>query len=413
VMVLPKATDGWMSQLTMDVLRVRLIRQLQQHDKQNRLRVYYPEGPGLSDSPINVHAKIMIVDDTYATVGSANLNNRSMGLDTECNAIIDAHSNAEAQSGIANFRHRLLAEHLGCSMEKVQATLNQTNSLIACIDKLTNKEARYLNELSLDLSPDIDRMIPDTEVTDPEEPLEPDLIMKRILPAHQDKPARSRMISWLLLIAAISGLAAMWQWTPLNNWVNVDSVSELFNRVHEIPASPVWVVLVFILAGFIAFPLTILIVATVLVFGLIEGFIYSLIGGIFSSLIVYMIGEKMARKTVRRLAGSKLNNISEKLSQHGIITIVAVRIVPVAPFTIVNLVAGASHINFRDYTIGTLLGMAPGMFSVTLIADRAYATIKNPVTDNLVWLVLSVAVVAVAAYFLVNWSVKKARHSSD
>lgn len=411
VMVLPRITDGWMSQMTMDVLRVRLIRQLQEHDQNKRLRVYYPDGPGLDDSPVNVHAKLMVVDDSYATVGSANLNNRSMGLDTECNVIIDAQSDEKSRQKIGEFRCRLLAEHLGCTSDEVQEVLNQTNSLISSIEKLTNKDRRFLNTLPIDLPADIDRLVPDTDVADPEEPLEPNLIMKRILPEHQDAPARSRILVWLLLIALITGLAAMWQWTPLSSWVNVESISETFNKIREIPASPLWVVLVFVLAGFVAFPFTILIIATVLAFGLMEGFIYSLIGGILSALIVYFIGEKMARKTVHKLAGSRLNKISEKLSRHGVITIVAVRIVPVAPFTVVNLVAGASHINFRDYTIGTLLGMAPGMFSVTLIADRAYATIKNPGIDNLIWLVLSVAVIAVVAYFLINWTIKKAKRS--
>ncbi|HKI59853.1 MAG TPA: phospholipase D-like domain-containing protein, partial [Mariprofundaceae bacterium] len=118
ILVLPRETDGWLSQYTMDVLRIRLIRKLQETDHQQRLRVLYPDGPDLANKPINVHAKVMVVDDKIAVVGSANLNNRSMGLDSECNLIVEGDS-AESKRGIASFRNRLMAEHMGSTEEKV------------------------------------------------------------------------------------------------------------------------------------------------------------------------------------------------------------------------------------------------------------------------------------------------------
>lgn len=413
VIVVPKETDGWMSQMTMDVLRVRLFKKLVECDKHKRLRICFPDGPNLDNNPINVHAKIMIVDDKLATVGSANLNNRSMGLDNECNIIAEAGTKPQHQTAIAQFRNRLLAEHLNSSADQVEKTFKDKNSLLTTIEDLTDKKARHLQKLSLELPADIDRLVPDTDVADPEVPLEPGLMIKRILPEDTAPPTRSRIIAWLAVIFAIAGLAAMWQWTPLSDWVTVESVSKLLNEIRNIPASPVLVVLGFVIAGFVAFPFTLLIIASVMTYGLLLGFLYSLIGGMASALIVYAIGEKMGRNSVRKLAGQKINSISKKLAKHGIITIVAVRIVPVAPFTVVNLVAGASHINFRDYLIGTLLGMVPGMFSVTLIADRAYATIKNPEINNLVILIATVLIVAVAGYFLVNWLIDKTRQGKE
>jgi uncharacterized membrane protein YdjX (TVP38/TMEM64 family) len=407
-MVLPRETDGWLSQYTMDVLRVRLIRNLHEQDHNKRFKVFYPEGPGLDQRPINVHAKLMVVDDRLVTVGSANLNNRSMGLDNECNVIIDAESDQTVRSGIAGFRNRLLAEHLGCTPERVRNTLQNKNSLLATIEELTNTDKRYLNDIPMELPPNVDRVIPDTDVVDPEDPIEPELVIQRILPEHQHKPARSRLLLWVVLIAIFAGFAAMWRWTPLNEWVNLDALSNLIAVVREIPAAPIWVVLGFVLAGFVAFPFTLLIIAAVLAFGPVQGFLYALTGGTLSALAVYGVGDLLGRNTVRKLAGSKINDISQKLAKHGIITIVAVRIVPVAPFTVINLVAGASHINFRDYVIGTLLGMAPGMVAIALIADRTYATLKNPQWDNAVWLIVTLAVVFVVAYFLVKWLIRKA-----
>jgi phospholipase D1/2 len=60
-----------------------------------------------------------------------------------------------------------------------------------------------------------------------------------------------------------------------------------------------------------------------------------------------------------------------------------VRNLPVAPFTIVNLVAGASRIRFRDYVAGTALGMAPGILAISVFADRLIHTVKDPEWGNI------------------------------
>jgi len=52
------------------------------------------------------------------------------------------------------------------------------------------------------------------------------------------------------------------------------------------------------------------------------------------------------------------------MAKQGILTVAMIRNIPVAPFTIVNLIAGASHIRLKDYLIGTALGMLPGRLGV-------------------------------------------------
>ena len=410
VIVQPRETDGWLSQITMDVLRVRLIKQLQEHDKYNRLKVYYPDGPGLTELPINVHAKVMIVDDRLVTVGSANLNNRSMGLDNECNIIIDAKSDETLVQNIAAFHHRLLSEHLSCTPQHIQEALRQTNSLIACIEKLTDTKNRFLNVLPLDLSQEIDRIIPDTDVADPEKPLEPELFLNRILPDVPEKPIKSNIINWLLIVGVITALVAVWQWTPLGRWIELPSESYTLTEIRAIPALPIWIVVGFVLAGFARAPISLLVIATVSICGLLQGFIYSLIGGLLSAFIFYTMGKKLHRETIRKLTGSRLNSINKKLVQHGIISIVAIRIIPVAPFTLINLVAGASHFHFRDFIAGTTIGMLPGILAVSFLTDHALATIENPSPENLILLIFTVITFVTVAYLLMNWIRRKARY---
>src|SRR4029077_448356 len=78
VMVVPRICSGWLEERTMGVARARPVRELRHDDVPGRFRVFHPRlapnGPDL-----NVHAKVMIVDDALARVGSSNLSNRSMG----------------------------------------------------------------------------------------------------------------------------------------------------------------------------------------------------------------------------------------------------------------------------------------------------------------------------------------------
>jgi uncharacterized membrane protein YdjX (TVP38/TMEM64 family) len=67
-----------------------------------------------------------------------------------------------------------------------------------------------------------------------------------------------------------------------------------------------------------------------------------------------------------------------------------IRNVPIAPFTVVNLLAGASSLRFRDYLLGTALGMAPGIAAVTLMGDRLRGVLEDPTAGNVGWLLLAV-----------------------
>ena len=92
----------------------------------------YPEVPGLELQSVNVHSKLLIVDDRLLKVGSSNLSNRSLGLDTECDLAIEASEGTEGahvRRGIARMRFRLLAEHLGLSLEEVAEGERASSSL--------------------------------------------------------------------------------------------------------------------------------------------------------------------------------------------------------------------------------------------------------------------------------------------
>jgi phosphatidylserine/phosphatidylglycerophosphate/cardiolipin synthase-like enzyme len=148
VIVVTKSSRGRAEQFVMGRNRGRLLRRLARCDRHRRLRVYYPAHTGSgSETPIHVHAKLMIIDDTLLRVGSANLNNRSMGLDTECDLVVEARDEA-MRTAICAVRERLMAEHLGTTAAKVREAAQASHSLLAGIDRL-NHASRQLKPIAI------------------------------------------------------------------------------------------------------------------------------------------------------------------------------------------------------------------------------------------------------------------------
>jgi phosphatidylserine/phosphatidylglycerophosphate/cardiolipin synthase-like enzyme len=149
VITVTKASRGRAEQYVMGRNRERLLRRLIRADRHKRLRIYYPANcDDGSEVPIHVHAKLMIIDDRVLRVGSANLNNRSMGLDTECDIIIEAEDETTREA-ICKVRERLLGEHLGTTAECVREAAQSAHSLPTGIERL-NHASRRLKNVSVD-----------------------------------------------------------------------------------------------------------------------------------------------------------------------------------------------------------------------------------------------------------------------
>ncbi|MCR5872158.1 MULTISPECIES: phospholipase D-like domain-containing protein [unclassified Sphingomonas] len=133
VIVNPRRADGWLEQTAMDTARARLFQALKQRDPHDRLRLYHPYTR--AGDPIYVHAKVLVVDDRFLRVGSSNFNNRSLGLDTECDVALASRTPEEA-GRIAAIRDGLLAEHLGTDSLSVAKAIEDGGSLIAAVEAL-------------------------------------------------------------------------------------------------------------------------------------------------------------------------------------------------------------------------------------------------------------------------------------
>ena len=134
VIVNPESAEGWLEAEIMNSSRARLYQAVKARDKYGRFRMFHPFNA--AGTPIYVHAKILIVDDRFIRIGSSNINNRSLGFDSECDVALDALAATDDRlsSRISHVRHDLLAEHLGADVSDVSARFDETGSLIATIE---------------------------------------------------------------------------------------------------------------------------------------------------------------------------------------------------------------------------------------------------------------------------------------
>jgi phosphatidylserine/phosphatidylglycerophosphate/cardiolipin synthase-like enzyme/uncharacterized membrane protein YdjX (TVP38/TMEM64 family) len=380
VIVLPFETDGWLSQYTMDVIRERIIRRLRAEDHEGRLRVFYPHDPALGDQYMIVHSKVTIIDDAYLRIGSANYNNRSMGLDSELDIALEARGPdaAKAREAIALFRDRLLGEHLAVEPDHFGDTLARTGSLIETISALQDPNGHALFALPLKVPQDVDELIPEGRFVDPEQPIEADHMIKEILAQPESRHALGRVALGVGLLLGIAAMAAAWRWTPLAQWLDVTTLAARIDALPDQWYGPVVMVGLIVVSTVLAFPVTLMSAVTILLFGQFFGPVYALTGAVLSAVCAYLLGQGLGRPTVEKIAGRRMGRLERQLQSRGLATVIFVRIVPIAPFTLINMAAGALNFRLFDLLLGTLVGMLPATVVIAVFIDQVTAVIERP-----------------------------------
>ena len=399
ILIGPRTPHGWMEAKTMGVGRLRFLQRLQEAGVADRVRLVSPvvtddEGNRID---VMVHAKAMFVDDRFMTVGSANLNNRSLGFDSECNLAIEAE-NDELRCRISAIRDGLLGEHLGQEAGEVADRLGaESGSALALVDDSAETPRRLE---PIDDSEWVDDIVASTvaPLADPERALDPGQMVLDLFGGVAKGEVRSWVHKVGMAAAVVLVLVAAWRWTPLSRYTDIDVLQPIFDSIAASPYAPVAMLAIFVVGGVVFFPVTVLITLTAIAFDPPAALAYSLGGAMASAAVAYLLGLRLGRPVLRQMIGKRLNRVARAIGKRGIIAVMTLRVAPVAPFTAINLVCGAVRIRFSDYLIGSLLGMAPGIVVLTILGDRLRqiiaeptpATIATVVAVIVVWILLGI-----------------------
>jgi phosphatidylserine/phosphatidylglycerophosphate/cardiolipin synthase-like enzyme/uncharacterized membrane protein YdjX (TVP38/TMEM64 family) len=412
VLVVRLLSHGWLEEHTMEVLRTRLIRECIEADRHGRFGVYYPDVPGLKEGTcVDVHSKVMVVDEECMRIGSANLCNRSLGLDTECDLSIEAAGDTRVAAAIRDFRNTLLAEHLDTTPQQVQEEYHRSGSMNAVIRKLASGSRALKPLTELKEWPDV--VVDLAELADLEKPVSMDQMIDQFSPSIVVDPPPRRWLALAVTIFIIAGLAAIWRFTPLAELATAERVSELARTFAGQWWAPWLVVLAYTPASLVMFPRPLITLFAVIAFGAMLGFFYAMTGVLIAAAATYVAGRKLDRDKVRRFAGDKLNHVSEVLRHRGLVAVTALRLVPLAPFAVEGLVAGAIRVKAWHLLVGTFIGMLPGTLATTVFGHELQTALHDPQASTNYWLLFTIAfVLVVGALTVKRWLFRTKPHAA-
>jgi uncharacterized membrane protein YdjX (TVP38/TMEM64 family) len=390
VMILTRKAS-WAAESTMGIVRNRLLEKLREADRFNRFRCFYPSaGEGPDEVQVYVHAKLLIADHRILTHGSANLSNRSMRVDSELNLIL-----VEEQAGAfpQNLEEKLIAMHLDCAESKVHTALGESGSLIRTIEELNGSGKNRLCPLEAACDNDLERQIADSKLLDPDEPLSPLHNVWDVLEAQGElywkKKATSSYLKWIKVFAwvvafLVSGLAVAQLWKSA---LGQEQATSLLASLQNSPSALPLVLLVFVLGGILAVPINLLLIATALTFGAELAIGCGFAGSLISAAASFGLGHYLGKPLVRRIIGERLDTIIDSLRGRGVGSMVVIRLLPIAPFGLINLVAGVSGLRFRVFMLGSAIGMLPGIVAIVLATTHFKKAIEEPGWDH--WLLFA------------------------
>lgn len=388
VMVTPKYAHSWLEERTMQAGLARFMQVFTDKGVSERVRFLYPKVAKYGrDIDTLVHSKVMVIDDRLLRVGSANLNNRSFGVDTECDLAFEA-TTARHQKQIAGLRDRFAGHFCGVGAGEFAAAVARNGSFIKAIEQLSgNGHSLAPIEIEREAPLPITAL---EEFGDPEQPIAAPEFAKSFV---GERPPARRLRRFAKLIAAglfVVLLVLAWRMTPLATLTSPHVIREWFADIAANPAAPAIVLAIFVVGGLLVFPVTLLIAATAATFGPWLGFAYAAAGAAASAVLTYGVGVLIGRETLENVLGPRLNRIRRAITRHGVLAIATVRMVPVAPFTVVNLAAGASRIPFTDYMLGTILGMLPGLMLMSALGYQIFNVLTAPTPLNVTLFVVAV-----------------------
>jgi uncharacterized membrane protein YdjX (TVP38/TMEM64 family) len=329
-----------------------------------------------------------------------------MSVDSECDVLIESRGDARIAERIRGYRDRLLAEHLDVPLEALQRRLREDGSLHGAIAALRT-DGRSLHELT-EMREWPEALVNVAAIADPDEPISLDVLkLDRDMPGDEtrEKPAWGKLAGFAV---AVGILVAIWRFTPLAHMVTAENAIALAKEFGSRPWAPLVVILAYTPACFLMFPRPLITLAGVIAFGPWLGFLYAEVGVVLSAVVTYYVGKRMRRDTVRRLAGGHLDRMIEVLRKHGLLAMTLLRLVPIAPFAVEGIVAGAVRLKLWHLAAGTAIGMLPGTLAATIFADQLETAFSG---GHFNWWIVGgcVALLGGGIFAVKRWFTKMAR----
>jgi uncharacterized membrane protein YdjX (TVP38/TMEM64 family) len=152
----------------------------------------------------------------------------------------------------------------------------------------------------------------------------------------------------------------------------------------------------FAVLAFVGVPQFMLIAAAVVAFGPLAGFAYSWIGTMVSSLVGFYLGRIAGARTLATFSGEGLKQFMELVGRNGFFASLIVRLVPSAPFIVVNMAAGVTPMRVFHFAVGTGLGIVPKIALTAFAGNSLARVMRGQATPSHILALVAVVVVWLA-----------------
>ncbi|MGH7481241.1 MAG: TVP38/TMEM64 family protein [Longimicrobiales bacterium] len=206
-----------------------------------------------------------------------------------------------------------------------------------------------------------------------------------------------------LLVAFIAAIIVAWQFTPLGDYVTRARVLELLRSIRSWRFAEAAFIGLYALAAVLALPGSVLTLAGGAIFGVWPGTLYNLIGATLGATLAFLIARYLGRDFVAARLGGWAERLDRRIGDHGLRTILILRVAVVVPFNAMNYASGLTSVRLRDYVIGSAIGMLPATFVYTYFADALLAGSLEARREALVNLAIAGAMLVALALAPVVW----------
>lgn len=200
----------------------------------------------------------------------------------------------------------------------------------------------------------------------------------------------------IAIIAAIILVAAF-----LMQKIGVSELRELIGE--HVLFAPMIYVLCFAILPIFLFPVPILAVVAGAAFGLFAGSLYTIIGAMINSVLMFYIARFLGFRAVSDFTQNSKSKILKTLGEPGgkFSLILILRLMPLVPYNALNYACGVMNVSLRDYVVATFVGIVPATFIMVNLGEKAIDMRSN---GFIIACVLMAALVVLS-----SWGAKKIR----
>lgn len=170
------------------------------------------------------------------------------------------------------------------------------------------------------------------------------------------------------------------------------------DRISEAgPYGYLYFALVYIAAEMLAIPVFPLTASSGYLFGLFPGYCTVLVSATLAAMASFFIGRTLLRDWATQFTSKwpKWTAIDKAIAKEGLKVITLLRLSPLLPFSLSNYLYGITSVDFWSFSIGTLLGFAPGTFGIVYAGSAGKVLFDPEAGINAPWYVLAIGGAAV------------------